>query len=89
MSFSLPFVSLERINEAVDLMIREYASIDDEMINDWCDKFINQYIVQYWIEGLQPESWNVAEYGEENLTNNAAEGGNHPLSVRLGTQYTY
>ena len=34
---------------------------------------------------LKLEPWNVAEYGEENLTNNAAEGGNHRLSVRLGT----
>ena len=47
--------------------------------------FVNTYIFGFWIEGPHPpESWNVAEDTEENLTNNAAEGGNWRLSLRLG-----
>ena len=85
MSFSLPFVSLQRLDEGVELMRAEFSTSGDLQLQEWCNSFVNNYIVGFWIEGPHPpETWNVAEDSEQDLTNNAAEGGNFRLSARLG-----
>ena len=84
MAFSLPFVPIQRLPEGLELMRAEFIDKDD-LIQNWCSNFLDTYIVQYWFEGPHsPNDWSVADHGEEHLTNNAAEGGNHRLLMRLG-----
>ena len=78
MAFSLPLVPMDRLGEAVDLMVNETRN------DEWGQNFVENYINDYWIRGPhRPEDWNVFEM-DENLTNNAAEGGNNRLFTRMG-----
>ena len=87
MGFSLPFVPVNRLQEAVQLMIDEFSSLERENqgIYDWCTSFVDGYLDGYWLNGPHnPVLWNVSIDPNEHLTNNSAEGANNRLNTRVG-----
>ena len=80
MVFALPFVDLNEIQTSIELIRGEFQGMngtEDQAEFDWLDSFLTNYVEASWIEGSHPpESWSVANDGEEHLTNNAAEGSN-------------
>ena len=86
MAFSLPLLPMDRLGEAVNLMVNEIRNAPDD-INAWGLNFVQNYVTNYWIRGPhRPADWNLYEM-EDNLTNNSAEGGNNRLFTRMGRSH--
>lgn len=88
MTFSLPLVPLHRIVEAIDLIKLELEDFISPGFQRWCENYV-QHIENTWIQGqYPPQHWNFYDrLSEGHLTNNACEGLNHRLRVKMKTDH--
>ena len=88
MTFSLPLVPLERLDEAIDLIRSELLDQVSPSFQSWCEDYLT-YILSTWIHGhFPPTSWNFYDRLEDgHLTNNACEGLNNRLRSKMKTDH--
>ena len=61
MTYALPLVPLNRIDEALNLIRIEIEEMISPSFASWCENYI-KYISNTWINGnFSPETWNFFE----------------------------
>ena len=80
-ALSLPFVPLDRLNEAMDILTKLVKTIKNKKPQKFSKQFL-KYIKKHWIESktYPPETWNFFKPDIKVSTNNYAEGYNSRLN---------
>ena len=80
-ALSIPFVPLDRLNEAMEILKQLVKTIKIKKAAKFAQQFID-YIKKHWInsEKYPPKTWNFFKADIKVSTNNYAEGYNSRLS---------